>query len=699
MIASVVILSAFLMALKPLRSPDVWHHVKSGWLVAQNGGPATVDVFSCTAQGQPWIQYEWLAQLIFYGIFNTTGVTGLVLFRAAVVALTAFLLLAAARARRGTGWAATGAAVALALCAASGRFFTRPEIFTWLIFAGWLVAVEKVRQGRQGFLLLPALLMIPWVNMHGAWPAGLAWLGLMAAGETARLLLRPESALSRRTVGALWGALALALAATLANPYGSRIWEVPFKLSRAAEVTTFIAEWRRPDWAHWLDPQHIGAWILLAALLAAPLAVAIPDALVILFFGALSLTARRHLALAMIVVSPILAAQLSFLWNWSLRRAPPLTARFKALAGVLATVAVCALLTLLALGFRLERAGIGMEKGIYPVGAAAFIADNHLGGNLYNSYAFGNYLLFRLYPGNRVFIDGRVDMYGESVLRLYNRVRQAAPARQGDAVASPDWRKILADRSIDIAVVETAREPDRPLLEALHRSDDWALVYWDDLSAVYVERSPRRRDFLEHAYVYSVPPGGFDPARLRGPGLAGKAGDVIRAQKDYERKLGEDPDCALALQGLAECFHLRGLHQEEFNLLQRAAALHPEVAGLQYNLGQASLEVGRLKEAEEAFRRAIQLGEHQVEAYVNLGGIFQNTGRPEKAQSCYRKALRLDPKNWLAYWNLSRVYEGIGDLDEALASAEEVVRLRPNDARARQRVEELHRRKETGRVP
>ena len=36
---AVVALAVFLMALRPLRSPDVWHHLKSGWFVVQNRGP------------------------------------------------------------------------------------------------------------------------------------------------------------------------------------------------------------------------------------------------------------------------------------------------------------------------------------------------------------------------------------------------------------------------------------------------------------------------------------------------------------------------------------------------------------------------------------------------------------------------------------------------------------------------------------
>ena len=112
--------------------------------------------------------------------------------------------------------------------------------------------------------------MAPWVNMHGAWPAGLAWLGLICAGETALLLFGAASRLPKPAVLRLWAALGLAAAATLVNPYGFHIWEVPLKLTSSPEMSAVIAEWQRPGLAHWLDIRHVGAWIFLLAILAAP---------------------------------------------------------------------------------------------------------------------------------------------------------------------------------------------------------------------------------------------------------------------------------------------------------------------------------------------------------------------------------------------------------------------------------------------
>ncbi|MFO7605619.1 MAG: hypothetical protein R6W72_04900, partial [Desulfurivibrionaceae bacterium] len=139
---------------------------------------------------------------------------------------------------------------------------------------------------------------------------------------------------------------------------------------------------------------------------------------------------------------------------------------------------------------------------------------------------FGNYLLYARYPQNLVFIDGRVDMYGGEVVRLYDQVR----------LASDGWREALAQYNAQIAVLDITRTTERGLLLALHEASDWALVWWDDISAVYAQRTPEREAFLADAYVYVVRPDDFDPTIPGG-----------RAEADYLHKLAEDPNCVRAL--------------------------------------------------------------------------------------------------------------------------------------------------------
>jgi len=666
-ITVVVALCAFAMALKPLRSSDVWHHVKSGWFVVQNCGPATVDVFSCTAQGKPWIQYEWLAQLGIYGIYQAGGAAGLVLFQAAAAALLALLLMAAIRVQPRAGWTAAAFATALALCAVSPRFFSRPETFTWIFFAGWLFAVEKVRSGRGAYFLLPAILMAPWVNTHGAWPAGLAWLGLICAGETALLYFSAASRVRKAAVLRLWAALGLAAAATLVNPYGFHIWEVPLKLTSSPEMHAVIGEWQRPDWAHWLDIRHVGAWVFLLAILAAPRRIRLSDALVVLAFGLLACSAKRHMALAMIAVAPVAAGQFSAVWEkwreweiwekweeWERRRnRGALSPLFPFLPSLpflpffqpAAVALVSGALVIAALGgFSLKRAGIGVVHSMFPEGAARFLADHKLDGNLFNSYEDGNYLLFARYPQNRVFIDGRVDVYGPAMLHVYAAV----------AHAEPGWQKVLAGYSVEICVLPTHSATESRLLAALQSSPEWALVDWDDLSAIYVKRTPGREAFLARAHIYSVRPDDFDPAVLDSPSR------LASAEQEYRAALEEDPNCALAA----------------------------------YSLGRCLIESGRQAEAAALLEKALALGLHQhlPDAHLALSALYMQAGHTASALSHCLQARDLSPGDWKILWNLSMIYEKKGDLESALSSAREALRLQPDLPHGAERVRALQQK-------
>jgi tetratricopeptide (TPR) repeat protein len=349
------------------------------------------------------------------------------------------------------------------------------------------------------------------------------------------------------------------------------------------------------------------------------------------------------MALAMMAVAPIAAGQFSALGQ---KRSLSQFVRFRAAGVVLISVA----LTIAALGGPgLTRAGIGIDHRAFPEGAARFLAEHQLGGNLFNSYEYGNYLLFARYPENRVFIDGRVDVYGPAILRLYAAVAHAAPG----------WQKILDQYSIEICALATEKSSDLPLLSALHRSPDWALVYWDDISAIYIQRAPDRQAFLSAARVYTVRPDDFDPAVLESPER------LARAEQDYRARLGEDPNFAFAAYGLARCLIQRDQRDEAAAILEKAVALEPEKATYRATLGTLLLLMGRLDEARRELRAA-------------LDGFRRIPG----AQGALSAV----------YWDLSLLDEKKGDLESALSEAQETFKLRPEMAAAADRVRALQQK-------
>ena len=88
---------------------------------------------------------------------------------------------------------------------------------------------------------------------------------------------------------------------------------------------------------------------------------------------------------------------------------------------------------------------------------------------------------------------------------------------------------------------------------------------------------------------------------------------------------------------------------------------------------------GDLKNAEKAYRAAIDSGLLNAALFSNLGAIYQTSQRTKEAISLYKKAIQIDPKFPHAYTNLGEIYREIGDLDQALASTLKSLELKPDN--------------------
>jgi hypothetical protein len=109
-----------------------------------------------------------------------------------------------------------------------------------------------------------------------------------------------------------------------------------------------------------------------------------------------------------------------------------------------------------------------------PVEAAQWLRYHELSGNMLNSYNWGGYLIWTLYPEKPVFIDGRTDLYalnGET-LEDYVLVHSLRPG----------WQEVLERYGIGYVVTERTGLLD----QALAGTDSWSLAYEDEVTVVWV---------------------------------------------------------------------------------------------------------------------------------------------------------------------------------------------------------------------
>src|SRR5205807_2064687 len=151
------------------KDTDFWWHLRTGDLIRQTGSVPSVDSFTFTVAGRPWIDLHWLYQVAISVVYERGGVPALTLAKCAVNSL-AVLLLVTARRREWPVWAMLTAWLP-ALLVLGGRMYVRPETLTLLYIAAFLAVLARIDRAPALALVLPVV-QVAWVNTQGLFVFG-----------------------------------------------------------------------------------------------------------------------------------------------------------------------------------------------------------------------------------------------------------------------------------------------------------------------------------------------------------------------------------------------------------------------------------------------------------------------------------------------------------------------------------------------
>src|SRR5262245_42267978 len=130
--------------------PDMWWHIKVGGDILRTFHWPTVDPYSWTAAGTPWIAYEWLGEIPLYLVHAVGGrLRGVVALDLFLIAFSSVIMLAVywlATIRSANSKAGFISALFLASLA-FGNFSLRPQMFGFFFLVLTLLVMEKFRQG------------------------------------------------------------------------------------------------------------------------------------------------------------------------------------------------------------------------------------------------------------------------------------------------------------------------------------------------------------------------------------------------------------------------------------------------------------------------------------------------------------------------------------------------------------------------
>jgi hypothetical protein len=469
---AVYLLPAFTSLREPLIENDTGWHLRSGQWVVEHGQIPTTDPFTTVGDDRPWIAYSWLFGVLLNAIHNAFGLTGILVWRV-LMSVAIVAAIHALVARRQASMLAQIFIVAGSAIALTSMFLAeRPALFTILFAALTLEAILRILERRRlgPFCLLPLVYAV-WANLHIQFVHGLFLIGVAGLAhliDWGRVRRQPAAAAEARTelarlllLGFLCGA------ATLANPYGIRLYEVVINYGGNREIYELFPELTSLEFRAPAD------WAVLGMFAAAVFALGrradgtLAEYLLLAATASMSFHARHELWLVVLASAAILSR-----WQLCDRAAERLAARDVADIGGGVAVALAAWLLFGDVPTKLDDA-VRREFPQYALDAWISQPDGPREGSIFVNIQWGAYVSSRS-PRNRVVIDGRAQLHGGPRVKRLHDVVEGRPGWERDA-------DLLAAR----AVVLPRRAP---LAELLRLSPDYQVFYQDELAVVFIPK-------------------------------------------------------------------------------------------------------------------------------------------------------------------------------------------------------------------
>ena len=650
-VAAIALLLLVLVG-RPLATEDLFFHLKMGQVFIAEGLHPQAEPMLHTVGSAPPVLHEWLFGVLVFGLWQVVGLSGLRVVHVIAVALLCAFALSLFRRQSKSALPPLTALAALLVLSTPRLMQLRPDLSSIAAaLAVYRLVIEPESRPSWLRVALCAGVFLLWVNLHSLFAVGLALLSAATLGafmkeSLSRSILEgtqavsdqgslpdkaapPDKAQGPSRALRLLFALFLSTAITFLNPRGAA-QHLTFFASSDRALWMTADEWHRffPFWpgAPWNSPVlGVLSWV-------------VADAVMVAFLVAFSLAYRRFRqtpdSASVDLIDPPL-----FLLGAASIGAMLISLRFLWM-GVFPLVYVLRTARLLGSGHASKRWAVTLATATVALAIAfppldwwplffdnpidlraylqtpfserrfnwpgvRFLADSGLSGNLFNSYASGGFLGWKLAPKLRTFIDGDTVRYPTEVMEDYLRIsyRRSSPQE--------NFLEILARRKVDLFFAVGGEEclynvPDT--LRHLEGVPGWLQVFRANDHAIYLRRDEHNALNLERVADYykrlGVP---FDPS------VGFRVESAIRANPEWARAQGllprdyeslvsgarsDDPGVRFrALDALGKHWRAVGDVTDEVTSDTAAAALRPDLEAPRLRLVQTLVASGRPAEA------------------------------------------------------------------------------------------------------
>jgi len=374
--------------------PDFGWHLRLGQIILSAGIPKT-DPLSYTMSSFPFVDHEWLTNVLiakFYPLIGRLGLAGIYAFLA-ILAL--FFSLARCSLVKIPVKARTKLILGVWFLGAAAVFSfhgLRPQVISWFFVSLLFLLIFDKRYQR--YLFTAPLLFLVWANLHGSFAVGIFFLACFTLFKT---FFEKKLAFKELII------FCFSFLVTLINPYHLRLWGEVWQQVSDSSLRWTIEEWY-PGIFHFILP----FWFLVALIGVClwrywrKYSPVEKSFVFLLFF--LALTTVRHMPFLVIFTLPLVINGFAIFYQ-EIKKSFLARKRFSLMSNYFFYLSI--LILLLTLITALPGILSLRENSYYPIRAISYLQEHPQGGRIFFPYEWGGCLSWRL-PEQKVFIDGRM---------------------------------------------------------------------------------------------------------------------------------------------------------------------------------------------------------------------------------------------------------------------------------------------------
>lgn len=491
LVIAVLGLMFLLLSYFPLWHTDVWGHLSYGrWIVAEGKLPVTEPLMPLS-RGVPMVDTAWLSQLIGLFALEEFGTAGLQFLYAASIVFVAGVVAFGVYLRTAQPWLAILAVFMFYWCDYQQLVIVRPQLAGLVCFAAVFAMATSFRW-RKWYLWAIPLVFVFWANLHGSFVVGIALLGAFTVGRAIDVWRRSRNlrmVFAETRTRQLLFVTELSAAAVLLNPYGIGIYPSVFAISSHPNLSSLV-EW---------DPltlrmkQGQAAAVLALSLVAmyrlSPRRVTAGEVLVLLGLGLGAMWTSRLIVWWAPVAAYYFGLHGAAVWRRLVESRPKEPKR-----GGLYSVAIIGLLWIFfaysSLGGQVlhgsaltaEEAKLKLERSLSngtPLEAAEYLLEHPPQGQIFNTYEWGDYLLWAGPEDVQVFVASHIHLIPEEVWQDYQEISQVGPA----------WSSKLDRYGVNTIVLNPSKH--KQLAERLAvESEVWGKVFETNKTVIFERKLP-----------------------------------------------------------------------------------------------------------------------------------------------------------------------------------------------------------------